>query len=116
MNDVYFEGNLTREPFTAGSAKFFTLAKDLNKKVDGGWEKINTTFADCKAFGKAAEIMDSVQKGSKILVAGRLESYSKEEDGKKVSKMSINVSAIYKRLKPENSDFPSPETDGDLPF
>ncbi len=61
----------------------------INRTV-GEVEK--TTFMDFDAWERKAEILaEHTQKGSKLLLRGRLEQDSWEKDGKKFSKISMVV-------------------------
>lgn len=69
MNKLILCGNVVRKPEYKETANTqlaqFTLAINEGKDL--------TTFVDCQAWGKTAEIVDKyVDKGHKLLVEGRL--------------------------------------------
>ena len=90
------DGNLTRDPrmeTTKGGtmvAKFSIASNDIYK------EQKTTSFIDCDAFGKMAEIVGGFVKGDRVYVIGKLKQQSWEKDGEKHSKMSIMVSQVFK--------------------
>ena len=91
MNEVILTGRLTRDPEQHGRGVKFTLAVD---RFSGG-EK-SADFIGCTAFGKTGElIMQYIQKGSKILVDGKIStgSYTKN-DGAKVYTTDVIVNRV----------------------
>lgn len=79
INQYCVEGNLTRDPelrFGEGSGTpwcTFTVARDTSVKEAGEWKEGPTEWFDCKAFGSLAEnIAESLAKGDRVLVVGRL--------------------------------------------
>ena len=85
MNKCHLIGNLTRDPevrYTqSGKAVArFTLAVD-----DGYGEKKRTDFPTITVWGKTAEtIGNSLHKGSKVAVNGKITTSSYEKNGQKV--------------------------------
>jgi single-strand DNA-binding protein len=47
----------------------FSVAVNTNQRVDGEWEEVTSWFR-CVAFGKTAEKLEGVAKGSYVAVAG----------------------------------------------
>ena len=88
FNKVILMGNLTKDPELRFSSEGKAIGK-LRLAVNRKWkskdgEKQNeTSFFNITSFGKAAEIISQyVEKGSPLLVDGRLRSYNYEtEDG-----------------------------------
>lgn len=93
FNKVILMGNLTRDPelrYTPqGSAVTdISLAINNNRKSDNS----NTTFVEVTFWEKAAEIIcEHMQKGSSILIEGRLhtDSWTDRETGKQVYKLKV---------------------------
>lgn len=93
MNLVILKGNLTKQPelkFGAGSGTAvvkFTVAVARMKKDDGA------DFINCIAFGKTAEtIANNLDKGSPILVEGRIQTGSYDnKEGQKVYTTDVIV-------------------------
>lgn len=87
MNKTILTGRLTAEPdvkYTAGqeprAIAMYNLAVQRDfKNKDGNY---GADFIRCKAFGKRGEFAEKyLHKGMKILVEGRLQSGSYENDG-----------------------------------
>lgn len=55
----------------------FTVATNFSKKVSGSYEDF-PTFHDIVVWGKMAEFVENLEKGSKVYVQGRLEKRSYE--------------------------------------
>jgi len=91
---VFLTGRLTRDPLFFGEGDkqraLFTIA--FNRGRD---EARKTTFVQCIAWGKRADIMRDFNKGSGIHIEGDLEldSYTNKEDVK-VERLQVNVSVI----------------------
>ena len=78
MNKVILMGRLTREPEMFGQKSKvarFCLAVDRN------YGKDETDFFNCVSFGKQAEFVEKyLKKGTKILLSGRLQNNSYEDN------------------------------------
>jgi single-strand DNA-binding protein len=92
-NGIFLSGNLTRDPelrFTNSG----TAALSFRIAVDGaGNSGEESGFFTCTAWGKLAEnLAESVHKGDRIVVSGRLRHRSYEiEGGKKSSTIELAV-------------------------
>ena len=90
-------GNLTRDPelrATPGgqSVASFSLAVNRSWRNAEGEQQEAVDYIDCNAWGKAGEIISQyMQKGRGILVSGRLQQRSWEQDGQKRSKVEVVV-------------------------
>lgn len=74
----------------------FSLAVNINKKVDGQWQD-ETSFFDCTYFGKGAEaISQYLQKGQQVAIQGSLEqqSWTDKTTGQKRSKVLIICNSV----------------------
>lgn len=97
FNKVILMGNLTRDPETrqtpnGQSVTNFSLAISRSWKGQDGSTQEDVSFIDCVAWGKTGEIIAQyVQKGRPILVSGRLDQRSWEQDGNKRSKVEVVV-------------------------
>lgn len=125
MNKVILMGRLTKEPeiFTGNS----TVAK-YSIAVDRKFKRDNDPTADffnCVSFGKQAEFVQNyLHKGTKIVVAGRIEndSYTSKDGVKKTNTQIIVEEVEFAESK--SADAPKEKTDGflnvadiaDLPF
>jgi single-strand DNA-binding protein len=68
------------------------LVANSRKQVGGEWQNDKTLWRAGTAFGKVAEnIAESVTKGSRVIVTGRLETSEWEKDGEKKSATSLII-------------------------
>lgn len=97
FNKVILMGNLTRDPETrqtpnGQSVTNFSLAVNRTWKGQDGQTQEQVSFIDCVAWGKTGEIIAQyMQKGRPILVSGRLDQRSWDQDGQKRSKVEVIV-------------------------
>ena len=119
INRVILTGNLTKdnELKDAGTTKILrnTLA------VKREFKKDETDFINITAFNKTAELIAKyTQKGSKLLIQGRLQIGSYEKDGIKRSTADIiveNIEFIGGNKQNKESDFlGDPIDNGEIPF
>lgn len=100
MNKVFLLGNLTRDPQLSTlpsqtSVVEFGIATNRKWKDQGGQQREEVCFVDCKAFGKTAEVIQKFfTKGKPILVEGRLTLDQWEKDGVKHSKHRVVVESF----------------------
>ncbi len=97
FNKVVLMGNLTRDPElrttpSGQSVASFSLAVNRTWRNADGEQQEAVDYIDCNAWGKAGEIITQyMQKGRAILVSGRLQQRSWEQDGQKRSKVEVVV-------------------------
>ncbi|MCA9323661.1 single-stranded DNA-binding protein [Candidatus Saccharibacteria bacterium] len=97
FNKVVLMGNLTRDPElrTTPSGQnvcSFSLAVNRSWKNAQGEQQEAVDYIDCNIWGKPAEIINQyMKKGSGILVSGRLQQRSWEQEGQKRSKVEVVV-------------------------
>lgn len=102
LNQVMLAGNLTRDPelrYIASNTAVcgFGIAINRKWKDASGQAKEETTFVDCEAWAKTAEVINQyMKKGSSIFVMGRLrlEQWDDKESGAKRSKMKVVVESF----------------------
>ncbi len=94
-NRVVLVGNLTRDPelryIPSGTAvtEVGLAVNDRRKNASGEWID-ETTFVDITLWGRQAEIASEyLNKGSSVLIEGRLKLDTWEKDGKKNSKLRV---------------------------
>lgn len=102
MNKTILMGRLTRDPevrYTNGNngqtaIASFSLAVDRRFKREG---EPDADFFNCTAFGKTAEIIEKyVVKGSKILIAGRIQNNNyTNKDGQKIYSVQVLVDELH---------------------
>jgi single-strand DNA-binding protein len=105
--EISLVGNIVREPvleksqnktiFTRNSIAIDSQRPDGN----GGWTRGETTYMDISAFGDLAEhLVASVDKGTRVMVAGRLQQRTVENDaGEKRSFYSLVCTEIGVSLR-----------------
>jgi single-strand DNA-binding protein len=97
FNKVILMGNLTRDPETrttpnGQSVTNFSLAVNRTWKGQDGQTQESVSYIDCVAWGRTGEVIAQyMQKGRPILVSGRLDQRSWEQDGNKRSKVEVIV-------------------------
>lgn len=100
VNQVTLMGNLTRDPElrqtpNGQSVVSFSLALNRSYKDASGEWKEATDYIDVVAWAALAErIAQYMNKGSRCLVQGRLQSRSWEQDGQKRSKVEVLASDV----------------------
>ena len=107
MNNVSVVGNATRDPelrFTPSGQAIATFGIAVNRswrnKQTNEWEEA-VSFFDVTCWAQMAEnVAESVTKGTRVLVSGRLEQRSWEtNDGEKRSKVEIVADEIGPSLR-----------------
>ena len=95
FNQVILMGNLTRDPElraipSGQNVCSFSLALNRSyKDASGNWQEA-TDYVDVSAWGPLGErVAQYCQKGKQVLVSGRLQSRSWEQDGQKRSKVEV---------------------------
>jgi single-strand DNA-binding protein len=97
FNKVTLMGNLTRDPElrttpNGSNVCSFSLAVNRTWKNANGEQQEAVDYIDCNIWGKPAEIINQyMSKGSGILVSGRLQQRSWEQEGQKRSKVEVVV-------------------------
>jgi len=97
FNKVTLMGNLTRDPElrttpNGSNVCGFSLAVNRTWKNANGEQQEAVDYIDCNIWGKPAEIINQyMSKGSGILVSGRLQQRSWEQEGQKRSKVEVVV-------------------------
>lgn len=101
FNKVILMGNLTRdvELRAAGSSSVANIGLAVNRrwKSADGDQREETTFVDCEAWGKTAEVMSQyLAKGRAVLIEGRLklDQWEDKESGQKRSKLKVAVESF----------------------
>lgn len=116
FNSTVVVGRLVRDPeckvvSTGTKISEFTIVLDERKKVGGEWVD-SPIFLDIVAFGKTAEIIgDYANKGSLIVVSGKLSQDKWERDGVKHTKIKVVADTVKLLDKKGNV---SPPTDSNV--
>lgn len=124
MNKAILCGRLTRDVEMKQSQSGTAYAR-VGIAVTRPFKKDETDFFNVIAFGKTAEFLGKYfEKGSRILIEGRIQTSSYEKDGEKRNYFDIVAEQIeFADSKPKNSSgkkddtFPPPDIDlDDSPF
>lgn len=127
FNQVTLMGNLTKDPevsTTPGGQVVgkFSLALNRSYKVENEWKE-STDYVDIVCWGNLAERNKQyLSKGRPVLVSGRIQSRSWEQDGQKRSKVEVVASDVVYLGSKENKetvlkDIPDePINMDDIPF
>ncbi|MBR6012495.1 MAG: single-stranded DNA-binding protein [Selenomonadaceae bacterium] len=101
MNKVFVSGNLTRDPevrYTQNGKAMVRMGIAVSRRVSKNSDNSqpNADFFNLTAWDKTAEFCGNyLKKGSRVLVEGRLQTYSYEgKDGSKRSGVDILVENI----------------------
>ena len=100
-------GNLTADPelrFTPSGAAVanFTVASTPRQfdRTSNDWKDGETLFMRCSVWRDAAEnVAESLQRGTRVLVSGRLKQRSYEKDGAKHTVVEMDVDEVGPSLK-----------------
>jgi single-strand DNA-binding protein len=119
FNQVILMGNLTRDPEvrqipSGQSVCTFSLALNRSYKgSDGEWKEA-VDYIDVVAWGPLGErVAQYVTKGRPVLVNGRLQSRSWDQDGQKRSKIEVNAQDVtFLGGRGEGGDFAPSEDSG----
>lgn len=118
FNKIILIGNLVKDPevrFTAQGVPVGNFRLAVNSKFKQGEDsrKEETLFIDIITFGKQAETCgEYLNKGSSVLVDGRLQERRWESDGQQRSKFEVVANAVRflnktdKDAEKEDSDVP----------
>ena len=97
-NKVLLMGNLTRDvelKYTAGNQPVANLGIAVNRRyrTREGEDREETTFVDCEAWGRTAEVMSQyLSKGRPVFIEGRLKlDQWQDQQGQKRSKLRVVV-------------------------
>jgi len=128
-NKIILVGNLTKDPelrYTPQGTPVTSFRLAVNYRYKQTAEtKQETMFIDCVVFGKQAETSSKyLNKGSPVLVEGRLQERRWESNGQQKSKFEViaqSVRFLSRRASPEEQaaegDIVPPEETTDLePF
>ncbi|RMH28370.1 MAG: single-stranded DNA-binding protein [Planctomycetota bacterium] len=102
LNKVLLMGNLTRDVeirHTSGNSAVanFGLAVNRRYRTQSGEQREETTFIDCEAWGRTAEVMGQyLSKGRPVFIEGRLklDQWEDKNGGGKRSKLSVVVESF----------------------
>lgn len=99
FNSVVLLGNCTRDiemKYTQGGTAVCDIGLAVNERVKKNDQWVDEPcFVDCTCFGRTAEIAgEFIEKGSPVLVSGRLKYEQWEADGQKRSKLKVLVDRL----------------------
>src|SRR5471030_812989 len=108
LNSVNIMGNLTRDPemkYTPSGKAVCSLSIANNRVYTKNNEKVTeVSYFDVEVWGPAAENCSKyLNKGSGIIVEGRLRQDRWEKDGKTQSRVRITANAVHFMPKKQNN-------------
>ncbi len=105
-NTITLVGNITDDPelrFTPSGAAVANFTVAVNRRInkDGQWEDKLDGFFRCNCWRDMAEnVAESLQKGSRVMVVGRLQQRQwEDQDGNKRSSFEIQVDEVGPSLR-----------------
>jgi single-strand DNA-binding protein len=124
-SNVTLIGNITRDPelrYTAGGQAIATFGVAVNRRWQNrqtqAWEE-STSFFDCVCWGDlGTNVADSLGKGDRVIISGRLEQRSWEtQDGEKRSKIEVVADEVgpsvrWATARPEKTERRGPGQGG----
>lgn len=94
-SNVTLVGNLTRDPELKYTSKSNKAVCTVTVALNDETEQNKTIFVDVTCWEQQAEFLHrNGQKGSQVLIGGRLRMDQWEKDGQKRSKLGINASNV----------------------
>lgn len=106
QNQVTIVGNVTDDPelrFTPSGLPVANFTVAVNSRVKKGdqWEDRNDGFFRCSCWRDMAEnVAESIQKGTRVMVIGRLQEQKwEDQDGGKRSRIEIQVDEVGPTLR-----------------
>jgi single-strand DNA-binding protein len=99
FNKVILVGNLTRDPELSYLPNSQTPVVEVGIAVNRTWrgqdgqQREETTFVDCSAYGRQAEVINQyMRKGRPLMIEGRLKlSQWETQDGQRRSKLRVVI-------------------------
>jgi single-strand DNA-binding protein len=120
LNTVLLAGHLTRDPEVKVLAKERTVAAfsiAINRRYKGsdGEFKEESTFVDCEAWGRTAELVGQyLAKGSGCYVEGRLKLDTwQDKEGAKKSRLKVVVDSVQFLSRPRGEEGSAGSTDSE---
>ncbi len=110
---AFVTGRLVRDPqfFGEGEKRRVVFSVAFNR---GKEERRKTTFIDCIAWGRRADILESFKKGSGVALSGELETDSWEDkEGQKHSRIRLNITTITATTSNRRNENEEGETEGE---
>lgn len=103
FNKVMLMGNITRDPemrYLPSNMPVLSLGLAVNRRFKDaqGQDREETTFVDCTAFGKTAELINQYfHKGDPIFIEGRLklDTWEDKQGGGKRSKLNVVIENLH---------------------
>ncbi len=100
QGNVCMEPNLQFTPSGTAMARVRVACGERKKDEQGNWIDGDTTFLDCTIWGAAAEsAVESITKGTPVIVIGKLKQRTVEKDGGKHTYFDVNVDSIAVDVK-----------------
>ena len=105
-NAIHLTGNMTRDAELRFSnsgqavANFGLAINNRRKNANGEWEDGDPGFYDVTCFGTLAEnVAESLSRGDRVTLNGRIDFQQWEKDGEKRSKVAVIADAVGPDLR-----------------
>lgn len=123
-NTLTIDGRLSEQPLlrttnSGTQVANFSLAHQHRRKTDHGWEDDGTTWVDVAVFGRRAEVVAGLAKGTVVLVAGtvKLETFQRRDGSEgRALRMTAQDVAVIPTTQTPTHGAPSPATGQPDPF
>lgn len=97
INVMIISGRLTADPEIKHVGQDGTTVCNVSLATDSGWgDKKKPIFLDCTCWGKTAEIVGELKKGSPVVFEGRIhmEEWDDKKTGDKRKKIAMTVNRV----------------------
>lgn len=98
INQLIISGRLTADPDVNTVGEKNTSVCNISIATDDGWgDKKKPIFLDCTCWGKTAEIVGGLHKGSPVVFEGRItmDEWVDKQTGAKRSKIGMTVNRVH---------------------
>ena len=98
INLLIISGRLTADPEVKSVGQDGKAVCNTTIATDSGWgDKKKPIFLDCTCWGKTAEIVGELKKGSPVVFEGRIQmdEWEHKKTGEKRSKIAMTVNRVH---------------------
>jgi len=98
INSLIISGRLTADPEVKSVGQDGKSVCNTSIATDSGWgDNKRSIFLDCTCWGKTAEIVGELKKGSPVVFEGRIhmDEWEDKKTGAKRSKIAMTVNRIH---------------------
>ena len=98
INQLIISGRLTADPEVKTVGQDSTQVCNVSIATDDGWgDKKKPIFLDCTSWGKTAEMIGKLHKGSPVIVEGRIrmDVWEDKNTGASRTKLAMTVNRVH---------------------